>query len=78
MNSGKLVLKIVHVVLEAVTWLYPDSQQVVVFLDFMAGGILGEECLRHLFEVAEKRVESVRGYHSNWSGRLDTWTAITS
>ena len=38
----------------------------VVLLDFLTGGILGEECLRHLFEVAEgewrKRVELVRGY----------------
>ena len=38
----------------------------VVLLYFVTGGILGEKCLRYLFEVAEgawsKRVEPVRGY----------------
>ena len=44
MNSSKLVLDKVHVALEAVTWPHPDSQQVVVVpLDFLIGGILGEE-----------------------------------
>ena len=57
----------VHVSLEVVTWPHPDSQQVaVVLLDFLAGGIQGKECLRHLYEVAEgawrKRVEPIKGY----------------
>ena len=54
MNSGKLVLEMVYVALEDVIWPHPDSQQVaVVLLDFLAGGMLSEECFRHLFKVAE-------------------------
>jgi len=53
-NSGKLVLEMVYVALEVVIWPYRDSQHVVVLLlDFLTGGILGEEYLIHLFEVAE-------------------------
>jgi len=77
----------VHVALEAVTW--PHSDSVVVLFYFLAGGILGEECLSHLFEVAEKawrkRVEPIKGYtlqtgqedrHMRQS--LREWNAITS
>ena len=42
MNSSKLVLEMVHVVLKVVTWPHSDSQHVVVVLDFLLGGIFGE------------------------------------
>jgi len=88
-NSSKLVLEMVHVALKVVTWPHSDSQHVVVVLDFLLGGILGEKYLRHLFKVAEgvwkEQVELIRAYTLQ-TGREDAahemiigeWTAITS
>ena len=54
-NIGKLALEVADVGLEAVTQLHLDREEVlIVLLGFSAGGVLGEKCLGHFLEVAER------------------------
>ena len=54
-NLDKLALKEADVELEAVTLPYLDEEEVMmILLSLLVEGVLSEECLSYLFEVAER------------------------
>ena len=53
-NLGEVILKVADMQLKSVALSYFDSKEmVVIFLGFLAGGVLGEEHLSYLLEVVE-------------------------
>ena len=54
MHGGELILEKVEVRLETISLHHSDREEVVVIpLNLLAGGVLGEECFSHLSEVVE-------------------------
>ena len=55
-NLDELVLGVADVRFEAVVMSHFDGEEVmIILLDFLVGGVLGEERLWYLFETIEQR-----------------------
>ena len=58
-NLDELVLEVANVELEVIILSHFDGEEVVVILlNLLAGGVLGEECLSYLLETLERHDNS--------------------